>query len=240
MQEGQPRESFEDPPSPAESRHRADGAQARQRPPSQGFASLARRAAARRQGQHARHPKIGPPHPRAIRPDVARGVLRGPGGPDGRRVRAALRVGRTSGVVQLSGARKPAKRTRKSPRNCSTPSRSGSTRRPAARPGQGIGPDANPRRRPHPPNHRSVRRHARQPGCANDLEAQRHPLAVGESLRRTHQRARLDQLRAVAPDRFGSTGFGPAPACRNPRRRSSPATSCARPRTGSVPTPGRS
>ena len=34
---------------------------------------------------------------------------------------------------------------------------------------------------------------------------------VGESLRRTHQRARLDQLRAVAPDRFGSTGFGPRP-----------------------------
>ena len=32
---------------------------------------------------------------------------------------------------------------------------------------------------------------------------------VGKSLRRTHQRARLDQLRAVAPDRFGSTGFGP-------------------------------
>ena len=34
---------------------------------------------------------------------------------------------------------------------------------------------------------------------------------VGESLRRTHQRARLDQLRAVAPDRLGSTGFGPRP-----------------------------
>jgi hypothetical protein len=32
---------------------------------------------------------------------------------------------------------------------------------------------------------------------------------VGESLRRTHDRARVDQLRAVAPDRFGSTGFGP-------------------------------
>ena len=32
---------------------------------------------------------------------------------------------------------------------------------------------------------------------------------VGESLRRTHHRARLDQLRAVAPDRMGSTGFGP-------------------------------
>lgn len=34
---------------------------------------------------------------------------------------------------------------------------------------------------------------------------------VGEALRRTHQRARVDQLRAVAPDRLGSTGFGPRP-----------------------------
>ena len=34
---------------------------------------------------------------------------------------------------------------------------------------------------------------------------------VGESLRRTHHRARLDQLRAVAPDRFGASGFGPRP-----------------------------
>ncbi len=34
---------------------------------------------------------------------------------------------------------------------------------------------------------------------------------VGELLRRTHQRARLDSLRAVAPDRIGSTGFGPRP-----------------------------
>ena len=34
---------------------------------------------------------------------------------------------------------------------------------------------------------------------------------VGELLRRTHQRARLDALRAVAPDRLGSTGFGPRP-----------------------------
>ena len=32
---------------------------------------------------------------------------------------------------------------------------------------------------------------------------------VGESLRRTHQRARMDSLRAVAPDRIGGTGFGP-------------------------------
>ena len=34
---------------------------------------------------------------------------------------------------------------------------------------------------------------------------------VGESLRRTHQRASFDQLRAVALDRVGSTGFGPRP-----------------------------
>ncbi len=34
---------------------------------------------------------------------------------------------------------------------------------------------------------------------------------IGESLRRTHQRARLDALRAVAPDRIGATGFGPRP-----------------------------
>jgi hypothetical protein len=34
---------------------------------------------------------------------------------------------------------------------------------------------------------------------------------VGDALRRTHQRARLDALRAVAPDRLGSTGFGPRP-----------------------------
>jgi hypothetical protein len=32
---------------------------------------------------------------------------------------------------------------------------------------------------------------------------------VGESLRRTHHRARLDQLRAVPIERMGSTGFGP-------------------------------
>ena len=32
---------------------------------------------------------------------------------------------------------------------------------------------------------------------------------TGEALRRTHQRARLDALRAFAPDRFGEAGFGP-------------------------------
>ncbi len=34
---------------------------------------------------------------------------------------------------------------------------------------------------------------------------------IGESLRRLHQRANLDSLRAVTPERIGSTGFGPRP-----------------------------
>jgi hypothetical protein len=34
---------------------------------------------------------------------------------------------------------------------------------------------------------------------------------IGESLRRTHHRARADGLRAISPDRIGSTGFGPRP-----------------------------
>ena len=34
---------------------------------------------------------------------------------------------------------------------------------------------------------------------------------IGLELRRTHDRARLDSLRAVAPDRIGSGGFGPRP-----------------------------
>ena len=34
---------------------------------------------------------------------------------------------------------------------------------------------------------------------------------IGESLRRTHQRARFDALRAVATDRIGSTAYGPRP-----------------------------
>ena len=34
---------------------------------------------------------------------------------------------------------------------------------------------------------------------------------IGEALRRLHQRASLDSLRAVAPERIGSGGFGPRP-----------------------------
>ena len=32
---------------------------------------------------------------------------------------------------------------------------------------------------------------------------------IGESLRRLHQRANFDALRAIAPDRLGGSGFGP-------------------------------
>jgi len=34
---------------------------------------------------------------------------------------------------------------------------------------------------------------------------------IGEALRRVHQRARLDNLRAVQPETLGVTGFGPRP-----------------------------
>ncbi len=34
---------------------------------------------------------------------------------------------------------------------------------------------------------------------------------IGEALRRLHNRARLDNLRAVQPDTIGATGFGPRP-----------------------------
>ena len=103
----------------AQSRHRAEGGEARLRPPSQGSAPLARRAAAGCQGQRARRPEICPPDPRAILLHFACGALRGPGRPDGCRAGGASRVGGTWGVVQLGGARKPEKSTHKSPQRTS-------------------------------------------------------------------------------------------------------------------------
>ena len=38
---------------------------------------------------------------------------------------------------------------------------------------------------------------------------------VGEALRRTHHRARLDALRAISTERIGSAGFGPRPGLPN-------------------------
>jgi hypothetical protein len=62
---------------------------------------------------------------------------------------------------------------------------------------------------------------------------------IGESLRRTHQRAQLDALRAVATGSVRPASAN-APACRSRRRPFTPATSCGGPRTGSAPPPGRS
>jgi len=45
----------------------------------------------------------------------------------------------------------------------------------------------------------------------NDLKLNDVRWLIGDSLRALHDRARMDALRAVAPERFGSTGFGPRP-----------------------------
>ena len=122
-------------------------------------------------------------------------------------------MGGTWGVVQLSGARKPAKRTHKSPQELldavqerldATPERLARARESGQTPTR----DADRTRRIIDPFDamRANRVLAPHDPKLNDIR-----WLVGESLRRTHQRARLDQLRAVAPDRFGSTGFGPRP-----------------------------
>ena len=111
----------------------------------------------------------------------------------------------------MSGARKPVKRTRKSPQELldavqerldATPERLARARES----GQAATRDPDRTRRIVDPfdTMRSNRVLAPHDPKLNDIR-----WLVGESLRRTHQRARLDQLRAVAPDRFGSTGFGP-------------------------------
>jgi hypothetical protein len=111
----------------------------------------------------------------------------------------------------VSGVRKPAKKTRKSPQELldavqerldATPERLARAREAGETPTR----DADRTRRLLDPfdTMRANRVLAPHDPKLNDIR-----WLVGESLRRTHQRARLDQLRAVAPDRFGSTGFGP-------------------------------
>jgi hypothetical protein len=120
-------------------------------------------------------------------------------------------VGGTWGVVHLSGPRRPAKRTRKSPQELldavqerldASPERLARARESGQTPTR----DPDRTRRIVDPFDamRANRVLAPHDSKLNDIR-----WLVGESLRRTHQRARLDQLRAVAPDRFGSTGFGP-------------------------------
>ena len=109
-------------------------------------------------------------------------------------------MGGTFGFVQLSGARKPAKRTRKSPQELldavqerldATPERLARARELGQTPTR----DADRTRRIIDPFDamRANRVLAPHDPKLNDIR-----WLVGEFLRRTHQRARLDQLRAVA------------------------------------------
>jgi hypothetical protein len=112
----------------------------------------------------------------------------------------------------MSGARKSARRTRKSPRDLkraeerldATPERLARAREA----GQAAIRDGERLRRIVDPfdTMRANRVLAPHDPRLNDIR-----WLIGESLRRTHQRAQLDALRAVAPDRLGSTGFGPRP-----------------------------
>jgi hypothetical protein len=113
----------------------------------------------------------------------------------------------------MSAARKTARRPRKSPQELldavqerldATPERLARARES----GQASTRDAEGARRIQDPfdTMRANRVLAPHDSKLNDIR-----WLIGESLRRTHQRARLDQLRAVAPDRLGSTGFGPRP-----------------------------
>ena len=111
----------------------------------------------------------------------------------------------------MSGARKTAKRTRKSPQELldaieqrldATPERLARAREAGQTPTR----DADRTRRILDPfdTMRANRVLAPTDPKLNDIR-----WLVGEALRRTHERARFDQLRAVAPERLGSTGFGP-------------------------------
>jgi hypothetical protein len=113
----------------------------------------------------------------------------------------------------MSGAKKTAKRTRKSPQELldaiqerldATPERLARAREAGQTPTR----DADRTRRILDPfdTMRANRLLAPTDPKLNDIR-----WLVGEALRRTHERARFDQLRAVAPERLGSTGFGPRP-----------------------------
>jgi len=113
----------------------------------------------------------------------------------------------------MTGARRTTKRTRKSPQDLldgvkerldATPERLAR----AKEAGQTPTRDADRTRRILDPfdTMRANRVLAPHDPKLNDIR-----WLVGESLRRTHARARLDQLRAVALDRVGGSGFGPRP-----------------------------
>jgi hypothetical protein len=113
----------------------------------------------------------------------------------------------------MSGAKKTAKRARRSPKELldaieerldATPERLARARESGQTPTR----DADRTRRILDPfdTMRANRVLAPTDPKLNDIR-----WLVGEALRRTHERAQFDQLRAVAPERLGSTGFGPRP-----------------------------
>ena len=217
------------PPPPAQNRHRAGGGRA-PAPASRGSAPRARRppadvkvtCAASQLVPPIREPRTAPRPRRSARSWRTR--WRGSRQLRGRNLESSM-----SGARSRSG---PAKRRRNARR------RPGAARRNAraARPGQGSGPDVDPRRRPDAPHARSLRRHALQPGAgAARSEAQRHPLA-GRRIACAAPISAPDSTRCARsrPTASARAASGRAPACRSPRRRCSRATSCARPRSGSA------
>jgi hypothetical protein len=112
----------------------------------------------------------------------------------------------------MSAARKPTKRTRKSPQEVldaiqqrldATPERLARAKDAGQTPT--LGADRTRRLLDPFDTMRANRVLAPNDPKLNDIR-----WLVGESLRRTHARARLDQLRAVALDRVGGSGFGPS------------------------------
>jgi hypothetical protein len=111
----------------------------------------------------------------------------------------------------MSSARKPTKRVRKSPQELldAVQQRLDATPERLARAKEaGETPTLDPGRTRRLLDPFDTMR-ANRVLAPNDPKLNDIRWLVGESLRRTHHRARLDQLRAVAPDRMGSTGFGP-------------------------------
>jgi hypothetical protein len=113
----------------------------------------------------------------------------------------------------MSGARRTTKRTRKSPQELTDGVRERLDATPerlarAKETGQTPTRDADRTRRILDPfdTMRANRVLAPHDPKLNDTR-----WLIGEALRRTHQRARLDQLRAFALDRPGGSGLGPRP-----------------------------
>jgi hypothetical protein len=142
----------------------------------------------------------------------------------------------------MSGVRKPAKKTRKSPQELldavqerldATPERLARAREAGETPTR----DADRTRRLLDPfdTMRANRVLAPHDPKLNDIR-----WLVGDRSAAPISAPGSTNCARSRPTASARPGLGPAPACRNPRPRSSPATSCARPRSGSARTLGRS